>query len=161
MEKIMANAAEIIVTIMRDAWVALASALVAFAILAILAQVLKSASATVLGANLFVYEAVAALFSLLVLVLFGFLGVPAIVKAAQASIPTSAGSGPVTELSQFSAALIGGIAALRMMRAVFAAVAYTAAGGSGRLADTLIESGEAVFGMVLASMAVPIAAAFL
>jgi len=161
MEKAMANATEIVVNILREAWVALAAALVAFAVLAMLAQELKTASASVLGASLIVWEAVAALIGVLILALFGFLGVPAIVEAAQSSIPSSAGSGPVTELSQFCAALIGGIAALRMLRAVFTAVAYTATGGSGRLADTLIESGEAVFGMVLASMAVPIAAAFL
>ena len=157
----MANAAEILLDILREAWVALAAAMLAFAALAMLAQVLKTASGSVLGASLIVWEAVAALFGVLILALFGFLGVPAIVSAAQSSIPSSAGGGPVTQLSQFCAALIGGIAALRMLRAVFTAIAYTAAGGSGRLADTLIESGEALFGMVLASMAIPIAAAFL
>jgi len=157
----MANAAEILLDILREAWIALAAAMLAFAVLAMLAQVLKTASGSVLGASLIVWEAVAALFGVLVLALFGFLGVPAIVSAAQSSIPSNAGSGPVTQLSQFCAALIGGIAALRMLRAAFTAIAYTAAGGSGRLADTLIESGEALFGMVLASMAIPIAAAFL
>jgi len=160
-EKIMANAAEILLDILREAWIALAAAMLAFAVLAMLAQVLKTASGSVLGASLIVWEAVAALFGVLVLALFGFLGVPAIVSAAQSSIPSNAGSGPVTQLSQFCAALIGGIAALRMLRAAFTAIAYTAAGGSGRLADTLVESGEALFGMVLASMAIPIAAAFL
>lgn len=157
----MANAAEILLDILREAWIALAVAMLAFAVLAMLAQVLKTASGSVLGASLIVWEAVAALFGVLVLALFGFLGVPAIVSAAQSSIPSNAGSGPVTQLSQFCAALIGGIAALRMLRTAFTAIAYTAAGGSGRLADTLIESGEALFGMVLASMAIPIAAAFL
>jgi len=157
----MANAAEILLDILREAWIAIAAAMLAFAVLAMLAQVLKTASGSVLGASLIVWEAVAALFGVLILALFGFLGVPAIVAAAQSSIPSSAGSGPVTQLSQFCAALIGGIAALRMLRAAFTAIAYTAAGGSGRLADTLIESGEALFGMVLASMAIPIAAAFL
>jgi len=157
----MTNAAEILLGILREAWVALAAALLAFAALAMLAQVLKTASGSVLGASLMVWEALAALFGVVVLALFGFLGVPAIVSAAQSSIPSSAGSGPVTLLSQFCAVLIGGIAALRMLRAVFTAMAYSAVGGSGRLADTLIESGEALLGMVIASLAIPIAAAFL
>ena len=157
----MTNAAEILLGILREAWVALAAAMLAFAALAMLAQVLKTASGSVLGASLMVWEALAALFGVVVLALFGFLGVPAIVSAAQSSIPSSAGSGPVTLLSQFCAVLIGGIAALRMLRAVFTAMAYSAVGGSGRLADTLIESGEALLGMVIASLAIPIAAAFL
>jgi hypothetical protein len=160
-EKSMTNAAEILLGILREAWVALAAAMLAFAALAMLAQVLKTASGSVLGASLMVWEALAALFGVVVLALFGFLGVPAIVSAAQSSMPSSAGSGPVTQLSQFCAVLIGGIAALRMLRAVFAAVAYSAVGGSGRLADTLIESGEALLGMVVASLAIPIAATFL
>ena len=130
----MTQVADVLVAILRDAWVALAGALVAVIVLAMLAQMLKSVSAMALGANLFVYEAVAALFGLLVLGLYGFLGVPAIVRAAQASIPGSAGSGPIVQISEFSAALIGGIAALRMLKAVFAAAAYAAVGGSGRLA---------------------------
>jgi len=48
-----------------------------------------------------------------------------------------------------------------MIRSVFAAVVYAAAGGSSGMAHALLESGEAVLGMLLASIAIPLSAHFL
>ena len=152
---------QIILGLLRNGWIALVGALVAIALLAMLSQVLKTMSAGAIGANLYVYEAVAAFCGILVLVLFGLLGVPALVGAAQASLPASAGCGPITELGQFAIMLIGGLAALRMMRAVLAGGTMAAMGGRGGLSDALFEAGEAVLGMVVASAALPIATHFL
>jgi hypothetical protein len=57
--------------------------------------------------------------------------------------------------------LIGGLAALRMLKAMFASMFSASIGGSSTFADALIECGEAIFGMILASAAVPLAAYFL
>lgn len=156
----MAEVTNIMMSILRDAWSALVSAFLIFVILAMMAQMLKTTSAVALGANLFVYEALAAIAGLLFIGAYALLGVPAIVRAAQASIPGSVGSGPIAQLGELSAALIGGIAAIRIIKATLLSAAYAAAGGSARFADTLLETGEAVFGMMVASVAVSVSAAF-
>ncbi len=157
----MAEVTDFFVLLLREAWVALIGAMVAFAALALLSQALKTTSASMLGASIYVWEAIAAGVGVMLLVLFGFLGVPSIVRAAQSAIPASAGCGPVIVLGELSASIIGGIAALRMIRAVFTAVVYAAAGGSGGMAHALLESGEAILGMLFASIAIPVSAHFL
>lgn len=157
----MIDAAQVLLAFLREAWGALAGALLAFAVLAMLAQVLKVSSAAVLGANLWVWESVSAVMAVLILGLFGFLGVPQIVQAIQVSLPSSGGCGPIGELGTFSAAIIGGLAGLRMLRAVFTAVVSASLGGTAALSGALTETAEAVFGMLLVAAAVPIAAWFL
>jgi hypothetical protein len=157
----MSSVTALLLSFLREAWIALAGAFLAFALLAALAQVLRVSSASVLGANLWVWQAVSALVSIIVLGLFAFLGIPEIVRSVQASFPTAGGCGPIGELGTLASALIGGLAALRMLKAMFASMFCASIGGSSTFANALIECGEAIFGMILASAAIPLAAYFL
>ena len=157
----MVEAANTLLVFLREAWSALAGALLAFAVLAMLAQVLKVSSAAVLGANLWVWESVSAVMAVLILGLFGFLGVPQIVQAILVSLPSGGGCGPIGELGTFSAAIIGGLAGLRMLKAVFISVISASLGGQASMSNALIETAEALFGMLLAAAAIPVAAWFL
>jgi hypothetical protein len=151
----------VILGLLREAWIALAGALLAFVLLAILAQLLRASSASVIGARYWVWEAASAGIGLLVLALFAFLGVPAILQAAQAAVPPGGGCGPIGELGALAAGLIAALAALRVLRALAASATAAAVGGSSSLAGALLEAGEAVFGMALAAAAIPVAAQFL
>ncbi len=157
----MTQVADIFVGLLREAWIALAGALFAFVLLAILAHVLRAASASAMGARLWVWEAVSAVVALLVLALFAFLGVPAILQVAQSTIPPGGGCGPIGDLGNLAAGLVAALAALRILIALVSSTATAAVGGSSSLAGALLETGETVFGMVLASAAIPIAAHFL
>ena len=149
----------ILLTILREAWVALAAAILAFGLLAMLANTLRTVSAAVLGANLWVWETVPALVGVVVLLLFGFLAVPVLAKAVQASF--GAACGPIAELGTLSATLIGGIGALRMIKAVLTGVLSASVGGRAAMSDALTEVGETVLGMAAAGLVVPVAARFL
>ena len=153
--------ASIILEFLRQGWIALAGALVAFALLAGLAQVLRISSAGAVGANLWVWQSVSALISLLVLSLFAFLGIPQIVQALQASLPGGAGCGPISVLGQYASDLIGGLAAVHMLKATFVSVVSASLGGTSTFSQALIECGEAIFGMLIAAAAIPLAAWFL
>ena len=144
--------------ILREAWVALAAAILAFALLAILASTLRTASASVLGANLWVWESLSALVGVVVLLLFGFLAVPALADAVQVSF---AACGPIADLGVLSAALIGSIGALRMIKSVLTSILAASVGGRTAMSDALTEVGETVLGMAVAGLVVPIAARFL
>jgi hypothetical protein len=154
-------ATSLMLTFLREAWVALAGAFIAFALLAGIAQILRVSSGSVLGANLWVWESISALASIIVLGLFTFLGIPQIVHALQSSLPGSGGCGPISELGTLASGLIGGLAALRMLKAAFTSMFSASIGGSSTFANALIECGEAIFGMVLAGAAIPLAAFFL
>ena len=153
--------ASIILEFLRQGWLALAGAFLAFALLAGLAQVLRIISAGVMGANLWVWQSVSALVSILVLSLFAFLGIPQIVQALQGSLPGSAGCGPISVLGQYASDLIGGLAAVRMLKATFISVVSASLGGTSTFSQALIECGEAIFGMLIAAAAIPLAAWFL
>jgi hypothetical protein len=157
----MSGVTSLLLSFLREAWIALAGAFLAFAMLAAIAQVLRVSSASVLGANLWVWQAVSALVSIIVLGLFAFLGIPEIVRSVQSSFPTTGGCGPIGELGTLASALIAGLAALRMLKAMFASMFSASIGGSSTFANALIECGEAIFGMILASAAIPLAAYFL
>ncbi len=157
----MTDVSSLLLTFLREAWIALASALLAFALLAAIAQMLRVSSASVLGANLWVWESVSALLSIVVLGLFAFLGIPQIVKALQASLPGGGGCGPISELGTLASGLIGGLAALRMLKAAFTSMFSASMGGASTFASALIECGESIFGMILAGAALPLAAWFL
>lgn len=146
---------------LREAWLALTGGFLAFALLAGIAQMLRVSSASVLGANLWVWESISALLSIVVLGLFAFIGIPQIVNALQSSLPGAGGCGPISELGTLASGLIGGLAALRMLKAAFATMFSASIGGASSFANALIESGEAIFGMILASAAIPLAAWFL
>ena len=157
----MSDVTSLLVSFLREAWIALAGAFLAFALLAGIAQILRVSSASMLGANLWVWEAVSALASILFLGLFTFLGIPTIVSALQSSLPGAGGCGPIDELGTLASGLIGGLAALRMLKAMFASMFSASIGGSSTFANALIECGESIFGMVLAGAAIPLAAFFL
>jgi hypothetical protein len=150
----------LLLAFLREAWVALAGALVAFALLAGIAQMLRVSSASVLGANLWVWESISALISIILLGLFAFLGIPQIVSALQSSLPGTGGCGPISELGVLASGLIGGLAALRMLKAAFTTMLSASIGGASSFASALIECGEALFGMILAGAAIPLAAWF-
>ncbi len=157
----MSTVTSLLLSFLRDAWMALAGAFLAFALLAAIAQVLRVSSASVLGANLWVWQSISALVSIIVLGLFAFLGIPEIVRSVQSSFPTAGGCGPIGELGTLAAGLIGGLAALRMLKAMFVSMFTASIGGSSSFANALIECAEAIFGMILASAAIPLAAYFL
>ena len=157
----MSGVGNILLGIFREAWQVLVILTLAIGMLAGLAQILRLSAGTMLGANLWVWEAMAGISGVLMLVLFAFLGIPVLVEATSSSIPGGAGCGPINDLGTFSAMLIAGLAGLRMMKATFMAILAASAGGASNTSNALIEIAEAMFGMLLASVAVPAAAIFL
>ena len=147
--------------VLREAWVVLISALAAFVCLAVLSQALKTASAGALGARYWVWEAVSGGVGILLLVLFAFMGVPTLMQAVNGSIPSSTGCGPIVELGELAAKLIGALAALRMLKSTIMVAASAMVGGNASLSGALLEAGEAIFGLIIASIAVPLAIQFL
>jgi hypothetical protein len=157
----MTDVSSLLLAFLREAWMALAGAMLAFTLLAGIAQILRVSSASVLGANMWVWESVSALLSIVILGLFAFLGIPQIVAALQSSLPGSGGCGPISELGTLASGLIGGLAALRMLKAAFTSMLSASIGGASSFANALIECAEALFGMILASAAIHLAAWFL
>lgn len=150
-----------ILDLLRNGWTALAGGLAAMILLAFLAQTLRTTAASAIGARFWVWEALSAGMSLLILALIAFLGVPAIVQAAQSSVPGSGGCGPVSDLSVLASAFIGALAAVRIMAAFYTSAVSAAMGGSASLSGALIHAGEVIFGMLIAAAAIPIATHFL
>jgi len=157
----MSNVGNILLGIFREAWQVLVMLTLAIGMLAGLAQILRLSAGTMIGANLWVWEAMAGISGVLMLVLFAFLGIPVLVEATSSSIPGGAGCGPINDLGTFSAMLIAGLAGLRMLKATFTAVLSASVGWASNASAALIEIAEAMFVMLLASVAVPVAAIFL
>ena len=153
----MAAAGEILLNVLREAWGVLVVVTLALAMLVLLAQFLRSTAGHLLSANPMVAEAISSTAGLLLLVLFGFLGIPALVKSIRIAAPSC---GPISELGQLAATLIGAFVAFRMLRSVFVAVATTAAGAPSAVSNALLETGGAILGMLVAVVAVPVATAF-
>lgn len=147
--------------IFHEAWLAMAGLLATFALLAGMAHLLRLGSAAILGANLWVWETISAITAVLLLALFAFLGIPQIASALSGNLPSGAGCGPITELGDFATGLIGALAALRMLKAVWISLFSASLGASSTLSQALIETAEALFGMLLASVAIPLTAWFL
>lgn len=154
----MVEAGTILQGILRQGWTVMAAFLVVIALLGGLAQVFKFTGGLFLGSGLWVSEAVAAVLGVVVIALFGFLAVPMLARSAL--VEANVGCGPVTEIGQFSALLIGGIGSLRMLKGVFQAVVSASLGGSGGVSTALIEIDETLFGMLLITVAAPVGAAF-
>jgi len=157
----MVQVTELILAALRQAWLALAGALAAAATLALLAHALRAAAGTALAAQFWVWQALSGGAAIVILALFGLLGAPALAQAVQQALPGSGGCGPVADLGALAAALIAALAALRILRTIFAAVVWASTGGSAPLSGALIEAAEAIFGMLLAAAATPLAAHFL
>jgi hypothetical protein len=152
---------DLILEVLRQAWLGLAGALVAVAVLALLSQVLRATAGAALSARFWVWQAISGGAAVLILVLFGLLGAPALARAMQQALPGSGGCGPVAELGRLAAALIAALAILRLLKTTFAAILWAASGGSAPLSAALLEAAEAIFGMLLAAAATPLAAHFL
>ena len=87
---------------------------------------------------------------------FGFFGTSVIWSVYNAFVPIF-----LANKFGLSAGLIGGLASLRMLKALFASVVSASVGGGGGMAQALIECAEALFGMLLAALAMPLSAWFL
>ncbi len=153
----MAAASEILLGILREAWGVLVGITIALSLLTLLIQVLRGTAGNLLGANPLIAQALSASGGLLILVLLAFVGIPAMVQSIQITAPNC---GPVAELGELAAVLIGAVAALRMLKAITVTVAMAAAGGPAGFSDALFEVGAALVGMLIAVAAVPVAAAF-
>lgn len=154
----MTEAGAILLSILRQGWAAMAAFLVVIALLGGLAQVFKFTSGVFLGSGIWVSEAVTGALGVVVIALFGFMAIP--VLAQSALVAAEVGCGPVVEIGQFSAIVIGGIGSLRMLKGVLQAVVSATLGGSGGVSTALIEIAETLFGMLLITVAAPVAAAF-
>ena len=154
----MTSAGEILLGILRQAWVLIASLLVLIAVLGGLAQVFKMTGGVLLASNMWISEAISSLLGVILIALVGFLSVPAIARAA--SVGGATGCGPISEIGQLAGMLIGGIGSLRMLKGTFIAVVSTSISGSGGVSNALIEIAETIFGMLLITVAAPVAAAF-
>jgi len=153
------TAGELLLGIFRQAWGLIAGLLVLIAILGGLAQVFKMAGGALLGSSFWVSEAVAGILGVILIALVGFLSIPAIAQAATIG-GAATGCGPIAEIGQLAGMLIGGIGALRMLKGTFTAVVSASIGGSGGVSNALIEIAETIFGMLLITVAAPIAAVF-
>ncbi|NPV86280.1 MAG: hypothetical protein HPY45_09770 [Anaerolineae bacterium] len=156
----MAEIGSILVAVFREAWQVFVLLIAAFAVLIMLSQALKASASAAVGGSRGMAQAVSGIVGVLFLALFAFLGVPSIVRAMSNAIP-SGSCGPISELGGIASMTIGALAALRMIKAVFSAIVSGIAGGSIGVSEALLETGEAMFGMVVASIAIPIAARFL
>lgn len=154
----MTEAGAILLSILRQGWAAMAAFLVVIALLGGLAQVFKFTSGVFLGSGIWASEAVTGALGVVVIALFGFMAIP--VLAQSALVAAEVGCGPVVEIGQFSAIVIGGIGSLRMLKGVLQAVVSATLGGSGGVSTALIEIAETLFGMLLITVAAPVAAAF-
>lgn len=154
----MVEAGAILQGILRQGWTVMAAFLVVIALLGGLAQVFKFTGGLFLGSGLWVSEAVAAVLGVVVIALFGFLAIP--VLARSAFVAANVGCGPVIEIGQFSALVIGGIGSLRMLKGILQVVVSASLGGSGGVSTALIEIAETLFGMLLITVAAPVGAVF-
>ena len=154
----MTSAGEILLAILRQAWVLIAGILVLIALLGGLAQVFKMTGGVLLESNFWVSEAVSSILGVILIALVGFLSVPAIAQAA--SVGGATGCGPISEIGQLAGMLVGGIGSLRMLKGTFLAVVSTSISGSGGVSNALMEIAETIFGMLLITVAAPVAAAF-
>jgi hypothetical protein len=155
----MTAAGDILLGIFRQAWGLIAGLLVLIAILGGLAQVFKMTGGVLLGSSFWVSEAVVGILGVILIALVGFLSIPAIAQAVTIG-GTAAGCGPIAEIGQLAGMLIGGIGALRMLKGIFTAVVSASIGGSGGVSNALVEIAETIFGMLLITVAAPIAAVF-
>jgi hypothetical protein len=155
----MSQAGGVLLMIFQQAWATMAALVVIIAALGGLAQVMKITGGQMVGSPVWVGEAVAGVVGIAVTALVGFLAIPQIVHSVNAA-GAIVGCGPAVEIGQFSALLIGAIGSLRMLKAVLVAIASASLGGSSSISTALIEIAETILGMLLITVAAPVAAAF-
>ena len=157
----MNEALQIILNVLRQAWVAITLFIISVGALAMLAQVLRTIGASTIGARIWVYESIASIATILVLVLVAFLAVPPVVKAVSASVPSSAGCGPISELGMFASGLIAAIVGVRILLSFARTIGGAALGGTAEISRALAEAVEALFGMLLAGVVIPLVSMFI
>jgi hypothetical protein len=155
----MSDAGGILLVVFRHAWTTLAALTIIVAMLGGLAHVLKLAGGQMIGSSMWVGEAIAGIVGVAIIALVGFLAIPVIVRSVTSNTSVL-GCGPIAEIGQFSALLIGGVGSLRMLKSVFVAIASVSIGASRGVSSVLTEIAEVVFGMLLITVAAPVAAAF-
>ena len=156
----MGDALQIILNVLRQAWGALTLFIISAAVLAMLAKTLGTLGAAAIGARLIVWESLATIAAVIILVLVAFVGIPPIVQAVSISIPGAPGCGPITELGTFASGLIAAIAGVRMLLSIARTIGGAVIGGTAEVSQALIEVVEALFGMLLAGVAIPLIAIF-
>ena len=120
----MNQAGNVLLMIFQQAWATMVALVVIIAGLGGLAQVMKIVGGQMVGSPVWVGEAVVGIVGIAIIALVGFLAIPQIVRSVN-SPDAMVGCGPIVEIGQFSAVLIGAIGSLRMLKAVFVAVANT------------------------------------
>ncbi len=156
----MQAAGQIIMDILRDAWGALVGLIVLLAILGLVYYIISGTLSSFAGAHGWASKAILAIAGLVGLVLYAFLAVPAIVRAAVDSTSGMFGCGPIAELSGLAAYLIGGLTGIHLLVIILQALVATSMGSSGEFSTVIIETMSAVAAMLLVSAAGPVAAAF-
>ena len=104
----MSDAGGVLLVIFQHAWTTLAALTIIVAMLGGLAQVMKLAGGQMIGSSMWVGEAIAGIVGVVIIALVGFLAIPAIVRSVTSNNAVL-GCGPIAEIGQFSALLIGGI----------------------------------------------------
>jgi hypothetical protein len=152
---------QILLSVLRQAWGALTAIMVVMATLGALAHVLRTVWAATLGARFWIWQSLTSVAAIFILVLIAFLGIPPVVRAVAAAVPGSAGCGPIAELGLFASGLIAAVASLRLLLSFVRALAASAAGGASEISQALLEAMEALSGMLLAGIVIPLVAMFL
>ena len=156
----MLQAANILIGILRNAWGAIIGMMVAVGVLAMLFQLLRLTGSAAVGAALYVNRAIGSITSLIVVVLYAFLAIPVLIHAISSYSATD-GCGPASELGAAAAYVIVAIAAVRMAKSAFISMLSALAGSGDGVSFAITEGVEAVVGVVLVGVAVPVASAFL
>ncbi|HUF37160.1 MAG TPA: hypothetical protein VMN57_01445 [Anaerolineales bacterium] len=156
----MTAAVDLLAGFLREAWTAIAGALLMLGLLALLAQVLRGAGSSLIGSRYGVASAAGSAVGIVFVLLFAFLGLPALVEAGLGTAVGGGMCGPLVGLGAAAGGLIAALAALRMLmgaaRALSGALVSSESG-----AQALLEAGEALIGMLAAGMAGPVAGHFL
>ncbi len=154
------QAANILISILRSAWTAIMGLMVAVAIISMLIQFLRLSGSAAIGAALYVNRAVASITGLIVLALYTFLAIPVVVHAISSHLATDA-CGPAADLGAAAAYVIAAISAVRMAKSAFITLLSALAGSADGISFAMMDGLEALLGVVLVSIAVPVSAAFL
>ena len=153
----MGNLLSLLTGFFSQAWTFMAYLVVAIGLLAGLSYMLKTTAGAVIGANQWVWQAISGVLGIINLILFAFLVIPEITQAGMQAIPAGVG-GPnfLVTLGNLAAGVIAALASLPMLKATLQSVIGAAVGGSSEVSRALLEGCEALFAMLIASLAVPI-----
>ena len=163
----MMGIAQAIVSLAREAWVAVGGIVATALILGLLARFLQGASGALVGGGSLVAAALTGTVGLFAIGLAAFVAVPEIARAGYRAAVSAGGAGcgwshPVlADLATASAMVIGAVGALRMMTALLEGAAGALVGGSRLMARAFIVVAETLVGMLIASAALPILQRFL